>query len=119
MFDFEKFNFKNDKERTDFLDDFRNPDLGWCLWKKDADRDLFVYRNDLAEDLCFLVEEELITVSWPKKHRSWTVRNRYIVNWPMTGPAYKDGMKTFGDQRASRTQQLAALKEFQKRGSGK
>ena len=109
-------NFKNDAERTEFLDDYRNMDNGWCLWKDDHDRLLRVFRNDIAEDLCFLVEEQLLTISWPNKHQRWTVRDRYIVNWAETGDRMERGMMTFGDQRASRTQQLTALKEYQKRG---
>lgn len=110
--------FKNDEERLAFLDDYRNMDNGWCLWKDDHDRQLRVFRNDLAPDLCFLVEEHLQTISWPNKHMKWEVRDRYIVNWAETGDTPQRGMKTFSDQRASRTQQLAALKEFQKRGKG-
>ena len=111
--------FKNDKERTDFLEDYRSVERGWCLWKDDHDRQLRVFRNDIAEDLCFLVEEELRTYEWPDKHQDWTVRNRYIVDWAETGSDFRRGEKTFGDQQASRTQQLTALKEFQKRGQGK
>ena len=29
--------FKNDKERLAFLDNYRNTDHGWYQWKKDED----------------------------------------------------------------------------------
>ena len=111
--------FKNDTERLAFLDDYRNMDNGWYLWREDYDRQLRVFRNDIAPDFCLLVEEHLLTIEWPKKHQSWTVRDRYIVNWAETGDKMERGMKTFADQRASRTQQLAALKEFQKTEAAK
>lgn len=109
-------NFKNDKERTEFLEDYRNIDNGWYLWREDYARQLRIFQNDLASDLCFLVEEHLVTLEWPKKHQAWAVRERYIVNWEETGDKMERGMRTFADQRASKSQQLAALKEFQKRG---
>ena len=110
-----KIDFKNDAERIEFLENYRNMDLGWCLWKDDRDRQLRVFRNDITENLCFLVEEQLLTFSWPNRNQKWTVRDRYIVNWAETGDRMERGMQTFGDQRASRTQQLTALKELQKR----
>ena len=110
--------FKTDTERIEFLENYRDIDRGWCLWKDDHDRQIRVFRNDLAPDLCFLVEERLLTISWPNKHMEWEARARYIVNWAETGDTLQRGVKTFSDQRASRTQQLAALKEFQKRGKG-
>lgn len=109
-------NFKNDKERTEFLENYRDAERGWRLWKGDTDRQVRIFRNDIAPDLCLVVEEQLLTFEWPKKHQSWAVRDRYIINWDETGDVFARGMLTFGDQRASRSQQLAALKEYQKRG---
>lgn len=42
MIDLEKL--KNDKERAAFLDDYRNTDSGWYLWKEDDDRQIALWR---------------------------------------------------------------------------
>ena len=34
--------FKNDIERKQFLDDYRNEQNGWFLWKNDDDLDPFI-----------------------------------------------------------------------------
>lgn len=104
-------NFKNDKERLDFIDNYSDMENGWYVWKHDDDMQRTVWRNDLDEDLSFIVEEDLQTFSWPAVHRKWTIRNAYIAIWSLMGP---EG-DTFADRRASRTMMLTALKEFQKR----
>ena len=107
--------FKNDKERTDFLDDYRNAENGWILWKEDADLSIRIWRNDLSEDHAYIVEENLVTYGWPQRHQVWAVRDRYIIDWSKTGTDMEKNQKSFRDQRASKTQQLTDLKEFQKK----
>lgn len=99
-------NLKNDKERIAFLEDYRNMDNGWCLWKEDADlrRRMWILR--LAADAALVVEEQLRTFSWPDKHTSWTVMHWYVI---------EDPTAIFGDCVASRSLALTKLKEVQKR----
>lgn len=94
--------FKNEKERKAFLADYRNLDNGWQLWKEDTDIDRRMWRNDLLE-FAFVVEEQLITYSWPEEHEEWAVLHWYVV----TGSE-----KPFADYQASKTQVLEKLKEW-------
>ena len=99
-------NLKNDKERIAFLEDYRNEDNGWCLWKWDDDlrRRMWILR--LAADAVLVVEEQLRTFSWPNTHTNWTVMHWYVI---------EDPTAIFGDCVASRSLALAKLKEVQKR----
>ena len=108
------YEMKNDAERLAFLDDYRNAENGWYLWKADQERQVRLYRYDVEdleakEGVSFIVEEELRTVLWPNKHLSWTVRHWYII----TESGKKDW--TFADQVASRTQVLNKIKDIQRR----
>lgn len=94
--------FKNEKERKAFLDDYRNMDNGWRLWKEDEDIDRRMWRNDLL-DFAFVVEEQLITRSWPEEHVNWEVIRWYVVT---------DHEKPFADYQSSKTQVLEKLKEW-------
>lgn len=93
--------FKNDKERIAFLEDYRNEDHGWYLWKDDDDLQRKWWRFDL-DDCALIVEERLQTLQWPNEHLSWLVSSWYIIT---------DWHKPFADGSASRTQALAKLKE--------
>lgn len=97
--------FKNDKERIAFLEDYRNEDNGWKLWKGDMDLQRRWWRLELA-DWTFVVEEEERTYHWPKTHKTWTVKHWFII------PLNADG--TFGDYVGSRTMALTKLKELEK-----
>ena len=97
--------FKNDKERITFLEDYRNQDNGWYLWKHDQELERSFWRFDLDE-CALIVEEELSTIAWPSIHEKWIVSRWYVVkNWN----------RPFADARASRTLALAALKETEKK----
>jgi hypothetical protein len=98
--------FKNDKERIAFLDDFRNIDNGWILWKKDDYLNRRWWRLNLLDGIAFVVEEQLRTYDWPNRHTSWTVMHWYII---------EDTEKPFGDNVASKTMALAKLKEIMKK----
>lgn len=97
--------FKNDKERVCFLEDYRNKKNGWILWNSDME-DLGIrwWRYDFP-DCTFVVEEWLQTFHYPKTHKEWYARQRYITrdDWPL-----------LADQQASRTQQLTELKRIEK-----
>ena len=93
--------FKNDKERIAFLEDYRNEDHGWYLWKDDDDLQRKWWRFDL-EDCALIVEERLQTLQWPDEHLSWLVSRWYIIT---------DWHKPFSDGAASKTQALAKLNE--------
>lgn len=97
---------KNDKERTAFLEDYRNLDNGWYLWKDYRDINRRMWRLPLADYVAFVVEEQLRTYEWPNVHTTWSVMHWYIIENP-------DAI--FGDCVASRSLALAKLKEVQKR----
>ena len=94
--------FKNEKERKAFLDDYRNINNGWHLWKEDADIDRKMWRNDFL-DFALVAEEQLITRTWPEQKEVWEVWHWYIV---------ETEEKPFADYRASKTQALNRLKEW-------
>jgi len=104
-------NFKNDKERIAFLDDYRNTENGWYLWKEDDDRQIALWRFDLPGDIsggAIIVEEELRTYEWPERHRTWSIRRWYIItDWSCE-------KQTFGDQASSRTMALNLIKDIQR-----
>ena len=101
--------FKNDKERIAFLENYRNTDNGWYLWKEDAEIDRRWWRFDLP-DCALIVEEDRRTLLWPKPRQKWFVVNWFIIkDW-----TFQD--KTFRDQAGSRSMALAELKRCQKEG---
>lgn len=91
---------KNDKERIAFLEDFRNLENGWYLWKDLDDIGRRWWRYDL-EDSALIVEEELRTLTYPEKRTKWIVRSWYII---------RDWHLPFADGSASRTMALAEIK---------
>jgi len=96
--------FKNDKERTEFLVDYRNELNDWYLWKEDKDLNRRFWRHDF--DGCFMVvEEQLRTSTWPTIHVEWWVVHWFII---------EDPEKPFADGTASRSQALTKLKELEK-----
>ena len=96
---------KNDKERTAFLEDYRNTENGWYMWKDDYDLGRSWWRYDL-DDCALIVEEQLRTFQWPNEHVTQSVMHWYIV---------EDWNKPFGDSVASRTLALKKLKEAVKK----
>lgn len=101
---------KNDKERIAFLEDYRNMDNGWELWKFDDDLGRRIWMLLLTGNIRFMVEEQLRTFSWPDKHTSWSVMHWYII---------EDPTAIFGDCVASKSMALAKLKEVSKNGQCK
>lgn len=97
--------FKNDKERIAFLEDYRNEEHGWYLWKELDDIKRKWWRFDLAH-CAFIVEEQLRTFMWPDEHTDWHVVHWYIVT---------DWHTPLADNVASRTMALTVLKEEEKR----
>lgn len=97
---------KNDKERIAFLEDYRNLENGWYLWKDYKDINRRMWRLPLADDVAFVVEEQLRTYKWPNVHTTWFVMHWYII---------ENQDVIFGDCVASRSLALAKLKEVQKR----
>lgn len=100
-------NLKNDKERIAFLEDYRNMDNGWDLWKFDDDLQRRIWMLRLSANVVFMVEEQLRTFAWPNKHTSWSVMHWYII---------EDPTAIFGDCVASKSMALAKLKEVSKNG---
>lgn len=92
---------KNDKERIAFLEDYRNLDHGWYPWKEDGDLQRRMWRLDLP-GCAIIVEEQLQTFEWPRKHETWNVKHWYVVS---------DWKRPFANNTASRFLALAALKK--------
>lgn len=108
--------FKNDKERILFLEAYKDDEnpyaANWSIWKRDDILGRRFWATHVGTTI-FFVEEEYITISWPKPHKHWATRNWFIYE----GPEMKDSFSqevTFGDRRASRTQALQRLKELEK-----
>lgn len=101
--------FKNDKERIAFLEDYRNRENGWFLWKHDPILQRIWWRRDLPDGTMLVVEEEKRTISWPDVHTEGMVLHWYIVPDLESCPI-------FGDCVASRPQALAKIKALEKAG---
>ena len=96
---------KNDKERIAFLEDYRNIDNGWRLWKGDMDLRRKWWRFDL-ETCSLIVEEREQTILWPKPHTDWIVSSWYVIH---------EWSGLFEDGKASRTMALAEIKKRAKK----
>ena len=99
--------FKNDKERIAFLEDYRNEEYGWYLWKEDPDLQRRWWRCDLP-DCSLIVEEDRQTFTWPSPRVEWSIVNWFIVkDWSLS-------TKTFRDQVASRSMALKEIKRIER-----
>ena len=100
-------NFKNDKERNAFLEDYRNIANGWYLWMEMEVIGRRFWRYDLP-DCALIVEEDQATYHWPTTYVGWTTRNWFIVrDWSFE-------KHTFRDQAGSKTQALMEIKRIQR-----
>ena len=99
--------FKNDKERIAFLEDYRNEENGWYLFKEIEDMQRRWWRFDLP-DCALIVEEDRMTFEWPERHVGWYIRNWFIIkDWTFSE-------ETFRDQVASRSMAMRELKRVEK-----
>ena len=99
--------FKNDKERISFLEDYRNEEKGWYLFREIEDMQRRWWRFDLP-DCALIVEEDKRTYHYPKKHVTWDPVNWFIISdWTFSE-------KTFRVQVASRSMALRELKRVEK-----
>lgn len=99
--------FKNDKERIAFLEDYRNLDRGWYLWKVDDDLMRRWWRYDLP-DCALIVEEDQRTFTWPSPCVEWSIINWFIIkDWTFN-------QATFRDQVASRSMALLEIKRIER-----
>lgn len=96
--------FKNDKERTAFLEEYRNESAGWYMWMENTTLNRRIWRYDLKAGGALVVEEHLQTYHWPDEHLEWRATDRFLL----TGE-YVDA---FDDCKASRTQQLDYIKKL-------
>ena len=100
---------KNDDMRISFLEDYRNVDNGWYLWKEDTDMDRRFWRLDLEDGPALIVEEHKRTICYytePKHRITWLIQQWYVV---------KDWNRPFDDNSGSRTMALKKIKEVAKR----
>lgn len=98
--------FKNDKERIAFLDDYRNLDNGWQLWKDDRELDRRWWRLSLGINI-FVVEEQRITYHYPETHVTWDVMHWYVIDDIRVS-------QPFSDFRTSKSIALKVLKQIEK-----
>ena len=99
--------FKNDKERIAFLEDCRNKEKGWYIFREIEDMQRRWWRFDLP-DCALIVEEDQQTFEWPEKHIEWSICNWFIIS------DLTFSEKTFGAQVASRSMALRELKRVEK-----
>lgn len=94
----------NDKERMAFLDSYQD-EANWYLAKmlEPYDRRFFAYPGD---GYTIYVEDELQTVSWPKKAEKWISKAYFLVEGAICKP--------FADYRMSKTQIINWVKERRK-----
>jgi len=101
--------FKNDNERKAFLEDYRNTNNGWYLWRDHPYLQRRLWRHELP-GCSLVVEEEYRTFLWPEEYKDWTAIGWYLIkDWSQTD-------KTFADQKGSKTQALQLIKQLQKEG---
>ena len=93
---------KNEKERNEFLTDYRNEKNGWYLWKQDEELQRRWWRRDF-DDCFFVAEENLRTTTWPKRAETWWIVSWFIID---------DPSMLFADGSASITQVRNRLKEL-------
>lgn len=104
---------RNDKERAAFLDNYRDDCNGyWYLAKmlSEYGRRFFAYYGN---GYTVFVEDELQTVTWPKKGQKWLSRAFYLV----TDEDSKKG-KPFADCRKSKTEIINWVKDKRKNWGG-
>ena len=99
--------FKNDRERIAFLEDYRNTDNGWSLWKEDPDLQRRWWRFDLP-DCSLIVEEDQKTFTWPSPRVEWSIVHWFIIK------DWKFSTKTFRDQVACRSMALKEIKRIER-----
>lgn len=97
---------RNDKERREFLNDYRNMDNGWYPWIENGDIGRRLWRIDLTE-CALIVEEEMKTFSYPSEHTEWNAFRWYIV---------RDWSKPFADSLASKTLELEEIRRVCREG---
>jgi len=101
--------FKNDKERRKFLDNYRDEASGWKLWKSDEEMERRWWRNDMPA-MSLVVEEELRTYMYPAKHSEWVVLHWYALG--AVASAEGNEKDHFGDCSVGKTAVMGALKSL-------
>jgi len=101
--------FKNDKERRKFLDNYRDEASGWKLWKSDEEMERRWWRNDMPA-MSLVVEEELRTYMYPAKHSEWVVLHWYALG--AVAPVEGNEKDHFGDCSVGKTAVMGALKSL-------
>ena len=99
---------KNERERNEFLTNYRNKENGWFMWKEDKDLQRRWWRREF-EGCSFVVEENMRTSTWPKIAVTWWVLQWFIIDDMSAG-------KPFADGSASITMVRNKLKEMTKDG---
>lgn len=102
--------YKNDKERLAFLDDYRNEQNGWYLWKEDYDIQRQWWRFDLP-DAAIIVEEQKITYQYPEPQITYQYPEPHVDTSILHWYIITDWHRLFADQVASRTQALQLIKK--------
>lgn len=98
--------FKNDKERREFLDNHYEAQ-GFKLWKADNELSRRWWRCEIADNLFLVVEEHLITRTYPEKRQTWEDLRWYLTPEYISSP--------FSDMQISKTQALDKLKELDRK----
>lgn len=109
--------FKNDSDRQDWIDGYRNGGVysdDWSIWVEYP----LINRRFWKAELCgvwFIIEERMQTIfnpfTEPKYTRGWTTCAGYIIP-----DASVHSWNPLEDYKASKTQMLAKIKELEKGG---
>lgn len=95
---------KNDKERTAFLEDYRNIENGWKIWDQAAKGQRIWWEWFFPDGVCSIIVEEKYWYSeWPKREHKWIPTEWFIL---------RDDSEPLANQHASKTMALEEIKTY-------
>lgn len=98
---------RNDKERTAFLEDYRNTENGWEVWDKSLLGQRFWWAWEFPDrSRTIIVEEKLWDSIWPRKEKKWIPAEWFIL---------QDKEQPLANQHASKTLALEEIKTYTRR----
>lgn len=99
---------RNDRERRQFLDGYRDSGNGWELWKEDKELERRWWRNKQLRGVILVVEEEMRTYVYPEAKSEWQVVHWYALG--NAAPLDVSWKMHFGDHAVGKTAVMSVLK---------
>lgn len=99
---------RNEKHRTEFLDDHTNVENGWILWAKNELINRKIWRYNLPDGSSIFAEDELITYRYPDEHTEW-----HTFRWYFRTLEQDVSGVPFADSMCSKSMIKVRLKELQ------